>query len=258
MLSSEADKQSEINRAEGQKQRVILESEAAMLDSVNRAKGEAEAILARAHATASSVEALAAAIGSANGTAAVQMRVAEQYIEAFGRIAKAGTTVLLPSGVADPASMVAQALSVYQATGGAGGGRGAAEVRDSGCRFSDPRPKLIPRGCFGGAATRGVLTCPPSPPGPSPGRLGEAHWGGGRRRRRSLGGQRAGARVRGVGALAAEGSRRFARELRSASGQESAQGGATRRQGRVMEDVSCVQQPPAIVSSRTSDDLLLL
>lgn len=115
MLSSEGDKQSEINRAEGQKQRVILESEAAMLDSINRAIGEAEAILRRAKATARSVEAIGEAIGRAGGPEAVQMRVAEQYIEAFGRIAKAGTTVLLPSGAADPASMVAQALAVYKA-----------------------------------------------------------------------------------------------------------------------------------------------
>lgn len=115
VLSSEGDKQSEINRAEGQKQRVILESEAAMLDSINRAKGEAEAILQRAHATAESVTAIAAAIGTGHGPEAVQMRVAEQYIEAFGRIAKAGTTVLLPSGAADPAAMVAQALAIYKA-----------------------------------------------------------------------------------------------------------------------------------------------
>ena len=41
------------------------------------------------------------------------MRIAEQYLTAFGGIAKAGTTLLLPASSNDPASMVAQALSIY-------------------------------------------------------------------------------------------------------------------------------------------------
>ena len=47
------------------------------------------------------------------GNEAASMRIAEQYLTAFGGIAKAGTTLLLPASSNDPASMVAQALSIY-------------------------------------------------------------------------------------------------------------------------------------------------
>jgi len=36
-----------------------------------------------------------------------------QYLAAFGNIAKAGNTMLLPASASDPATMVAQALSIY-------------------------------------------------------------------------------------------------------------------------------------------------
>ncbi len=47
------------------------------------------------------------------GNEAASMRIAEQYLNAFGSIAKAGTTLMLPANSNDPASMVAQALSIY-------------------------------------------------------------------------------------------------------------------------------------------------
>jgi len=98
------------------KQKTILESEAAMLDTENRARGEAAAILARAEATARSVELLSAALIAPGGAAAAQLRVAENYLTAFGNIAKAGTTMLLPANASEPAAMVAQALGIYKAT----------------------------------------------------------------------------------------------------------------------------------------------
>ena len=52
----------------------------------------------------------------------MRLSVAEQYVAAFGNIAKEGNTVLLPSHAADPASMVAQALAVMNTTGNKGGG----------------------------------------------------------------------------------------------------------------------------------------
>ena len=59
------------------------------------------------------------------------MRVAELYLKEFGRIAKAGNTVLLPADAGNPAAMVAQALAAIGATadalpGGIGGGSGGA------------------------------------------------------------------------------------------------------------------------------------
>ena len=43
------------------------------------------------------------------------MRIAEQYIEAFGELAaKKSTTTLLPSNVANPAGMMTQALVIHK------------------------------------------------------------------------------------------------------------------------------------------------
>ncbi|KAH7840458.1 hypothetical protein Vadar_017232 [Vaccinium darrowii] len=53
---------------------------------------------------------------------AASYRVAEQYIQAFGKIAREGTTLLLPTAVNNPASMMAQALLVYKSLIGANSG----------------------------------------------------------------------------------------------------------------------------------------
>ncbi len=114
ILDSEGKRQSQINIAEGGKQEVVLESEAAMTDQINRAKGEAEAILAVARATAEGIELVAAAVQKTGGEKAVALRLAEQYISAFSKLAKETNTVLLPSQAGDVGSMVAQALAVFK------------------------------------------------------------------------------------------------------------------------------------------------
>lgn len=55
------------------------------------------------------------AVTAHGGSEAASLRVAEQYLSAFGQIAKAGNTLLLPAATNDPANMVAQALSIYKA-----------------------------------------------------------------------------------------------------------------------------------------------
>ncbi|WIA36136.1 hypothetical protein OEZ86_007483 [Tetradesmus obliquus] len=114
ILESEGQRQAVINVAEGNKQEVILTSEASKQAAINEAMGEAEAITARAQATAAGIRMVAAELGASGGASAAQLRVAEQYVEAFRQLAKEGNTLLLPANAADPASMVAQALSVYQ------------------------------------------------------------------------------------------------------------------------------------------------
>ena len=113
ILQSEGLRQSKINMAEGQKQEVVLNSEAALTDQVNRAKGEAEAILAVADATAKGLELIAIATQKPGGENAMALRVAEQYVSAFEKLAKTSTTVLLPSNPGDAGSMVAQALTIF-------------------------------------------------------------------------------------------------------------------------------------------------
>ncbi|CAL9194941.1 unnamed protein product [Musa hybrid cultivar] len=114
VLESEGERQANINIADGKKNSVILASEAAMMDQVNRAKGEAEAILARSQATADGLKILSEAMKAEGGAEAASLRIAEQYITAFGCIAKEGTTLLLPSSVGIPSSMIAQALAIYK------------------------------------------------------------------------------------------------------------------------------------------------
>ncbi|KAJ8536974.1 hypothetical protein K7X08_035375 [Anisodus acutangulus] len=114
VLESEGERQANINIADGRKSSVILASEAAKMDQVNRAQGEAEAILARAQATAKGIAVVSQILKVHGGAEAASLRIAEQYIQAFSNIAKEGTTLLLPTSAADPASMMAQALGIYK------------------------------------------------------------------------------------------------------------------------------------------------
>ncbi|KAF8379881.1 hypothetical protein HHK36_027346 [Tetracentron sinense] len=132
VLDSEGERQANINIADGKKSSVILESEAAMMDQVNRAKGEAEAILARAQATAKGISMLSGAIKTTGGVEAASLRIAEQYIQAFSKIAKEGTTMLLPSTASNPASMMAQALNIYKSLIGSASVGGLHEYSRSG------------------------------------------------------------------------------------------------------------------------------
>ena len=113
ILDSEGKRQSQINIAEGGKRDVVLQSEAAMTDQINRAKGEAAAILAVAKATAEGIELVASSIQKSGGEKAVALRLAEQYIEAFSKLAKETNTILLPEKTGDIGSMVAQALAIF-------------------------------------------------------------------------------------------------------------------------------------------------
>lgn len=113
ILQSEGLRQSKINMAEGQKQEVVLNSEGALTDQVNRANGEAQAIIAVAEATAKGIEMIAKSIAAPGGEEAISLRVAEQYVAAFEKLAKTSTTMLLPANAHDTGSMVAQALTVF-------------------------------------------------------------------------------------------------------------------------------------------------
>ncbi|QDS74600.1 hypothetical protein FKW77_008473 [Venturia effusa] len=115
ILESEGQRQSAINIAEGRKQSVILASEALRSEQINIANGEAEAILLKAQATAAGINAVASAIQEGKGAAqgAVSLSVAEKYVDAFGKLAKEGTAVVVPGNVGDIGGMIATALSVY-------------------------------------------------------------------------------------------------------------------------------------------------
>lgn len=100
--------------AERRKRAEILESEGARESAINRATGEAKAILAHMEATTEGIRKMAAAITGPGGQAAVSVNLAQQYIQAFGGIAKEGNTLLLPANTGDVAAMVAQAMAVHK------------------------------------------------------------------------------------------------------------------------------------------------
>mgnify|MGYP001822727261 CR=1 FL=1 len=112
VLTSEGVRDAKINEAEGEKQRVIKESEAAKMQQINEAQGEAEAILAVATATAEGLRRVASAVIDQGGTEAMQLRIAEQYIGEFGKLADAGNTFVVPANLADLTSMMALATDI--------------------------------------------------------------------------------------------------------------------------------------------------
>jgi regulator of protease activity HflC (stomatin/prohibitin superfamily) len=114
ILTSEGERDAAINNAEGQKQQVIKASEAKKQQQINEAEGNAQAILAIARATAEGLREVAQATQVAGGYEAVQLRVAEQYINRFGELAKVTNTTILPANVADVGSMIAVAMSAIK------------------------------------------------------------------------------------------------------------------------------------------------
>jgi len=118
ILTSEGQKASEINIAEGQKQAKILASEAEKAQLINQATGAAEAVIVAGEARAKSIKAVADALDNERGANAASLAVAENYVKAFGNLAKSSNTLLLPSNVGDVSSMVSQAMAIYKKVDG--------------------------------------------------------------------------------------------------------------------------------------------
>jgi len=117
ILNSEGEREAAINVAEGQKQQVIKASEARKQQQINEAEGQAQAILAVATATAEGLRRVAEALQVRGGAEAMQLRIAEQYVKEFGRLAKDGTTVVVPANVTDLASIIAMATTFLKKPG---------------------------------------------------------------------------------------------------------------------------------------------
>jgi regulator of protease activity HflC (stomatin/prohibitin superfamily) len=119
VLDSEGKRDALINTAEGRKQEEIKASEAQRQREINEAEGRASAIRAVAIATAEGIREVAKAINEPGGTEAVQLRVAEQYLLEFGKIAKEGNTLVLPANLSDVGAMVSLAMNVIRGNGAA-------------------------------------------------------------------------------------------------------------------------------------------
>jgi regulator of protease activity HflC (stomatin/prohibitin superfamily) len=114
IATSEGERQAVMNRADGDRQELIARSEGEKQKRINEAEGQAAEILSIAGATAEGIRKIASAFQDKGGYEAVNLRVAEQYIEQFGNLAKESNTIILPSDLTDISSLVATATSVIK------------------------------------------------------------------------------------------------------------------------------------------------
>lgn len=115
IAKSEGDRTQQINVAEGDRQSEINRSEGAQQAAINVASGQAQAIELVAKATAAAIQMIAESVSRPGGNEALQLQVAKQFVEQFGNIAKAGTTILLPANMADVGGLVESALQIIRA-----------------------------------------------------------------------------------------------------------------------------------------------
>ncbi len=119
IAKSEGERQQEINIADGEKQAAVLKSEGDKTAAINRAQGEATALRLIAEANAAAVHAVGEAIAGKGGLDAANLKVAQEYIIAFGALAKQSNTMIIPANAGDIAAMVTTAMSVLEKTRGA-------------------------------------------------------------------------------------------------------------------------------------------
>ncbi len=115
IATSEGKQQEQVNLANGARQAAIAKSEGEKQAAINNAQGQAEAIKAVADATAQAIRMVAESIEAPGGMNAVNLKVAEKYVEAFSNVAKEGNTLILPGNLADMGGLVATAMSIVKA-----------------------------------------------------------------------------------------------------------------------------------------------
>lgn len=120
IAASEGRRQEQINIASGEREAAIQRSEGERQAAINRAQGEAASISAIAEATAQAIERVGNAARLPGGDTAVNLRVAEQYVEAFAQLARTNNTMIVPANLGDVAGLIATAMKTVQGTGGSG------------------------------------------------------------------------------------------------------------------------------------------
>lgn len=112
VATSEGRKMEQINLATGAKEAAIAKSEGEKQAEINRAEGQAAATLALATATAEALRRVAEATQADGGMNAVNLQVAEKYVEAFSQLAKTGNTLIVPANMGDMSSMISSAMKI--------------------------------------------------------------------------------------------------------------------------------------------------
>ncbi|ETA84291.1 MAG: SPFH domain-containing protein [Eikenella corrodens] len=108
------EREAEIKKSEGEAQAAVNASQGEKVARINRAQGEAEALKLVAQASADAIRLVADAINQPGGNEAVNLKVAEQYVDAFAKLAKEGNTLIMPANVADIGSLVSAGMSIIK------------------------------------------------------------------------------------------------------------------------------------------------
>lgn len=114
IAKSEGERQAMINVSEGQKQEVVNLSEAERTKQINEAEGRAREIELIAEATAEGLRKIAIAINEPGGQDAVNLRVAEQYVKEFGKLAQTNNTMIIPAELSNIGGAVAAITDVIK------------------------------------------------------------------------------------------------------------------------------------------------
>ena len=114
IAESEGDKQAKINRAEGERQQMIAFSEGEKQKRINEAEGTAFEIERVAQATANGIRSIALSLNEKGGIDALNLRIAEQYIEQFGKLAEKNNTMIIPTDLSDVGGVVAALTSMFK------------------------------------------------------------------------------------------------------------------------------------------------
>jgi len=117
IAASEGRRQEQINIATGEREAFIARSEGEKQAVINKAQGEAESIKAVAEATAQAIERVASAIRQPGGEQAVQLKVAENAVNAYSKVAAdATTTLIVPGNMTEVSALIASAMNMVQTT----------------------------------------------------------------------------------------------------------------------------------------------
>ncbi|MDN4060204.1 stomatin-like protein [Massilia sp. YIM B02769] len=115
IAASEGRRQEQINIASGEREAAIARSEGERQAAINRAQGEANAIVALAEASATALRQVGAAIREPGGEDAMNLRVAEEYVDAFGKLAKTNNSIIVPANLGEMSGLIASAMQIVKA-----------------------------------------------------------------------------------------------------------------------------------------------
>jgi len=116
IAASEGRKQEQINIATGEREAFIARSEGQRQAEINKAQGEAAAIVAVAEATAEGIRKVAEAIRQPGGEQAVQLKVAQQAVDAFAQLAQKNNTMIVPSSLSEVSGLIASAMALTRSS----------------------------------------------------------------------------------------------------------------------------------------------